>query len=194
MASDLLRIENFLCFAIYSANLAFNRVYRPLLDKLGLTYVQYIVLVVLWERDDQFVGELGDKIFLASSTLTPVIKRLESMGYLLRSRDTVDERQVRIRLTRQGRLLKARACELPECILTAAGMHPKNMKALQDGIVALRDRLLAGPPSGLARPDRPRTSRKSDTRAESPTLRKPEITPRLRKTKSASLLKPRRTT
>src|SRR5437879_6243363 len=99
---DAPKLDDFLCFAVYSANLAFHRVYKPLLDELGLTYPQYLVLVVLYEQDDQTVGDLGDKLFLDSSTLTPLLKRMEGVGYVTRQRDPEDERQVRIRLTPRG--------------------------------------------------------------------------------------------
>jgi MarR family transcriptional regulator, organic hydroperoxide resistance regulator len=81
------RLADFLCFAVYSANLAFGRAYRPILDELGLTYPQYIAIVALWEEDDQTVSRLGGKLFLESNTLTPILKKLESMGYLTRRRD-----------------------------------------------------------------------------------------------------------
>src|SRR6185503_10758147 len=100
------KLDDFLCFAIYSTNLAVNRVYKPLLDQLGLTYPQYLVLVVLYQEDDQTVGRLGDKLFLDSSTLTPLLKRMESVGYVTRQRDPQDERQVRVRLTQQGRSVR----------------------------------------------------------------------------------------
>jgi MarR family transcriptional regulator, organic hydroperoxide resistance regulator len=92
-----------LCFAIYSANLAINRAYKPVLVELGLTYPQYLVLAALYEQDDQTVSSLGDKLFLDSSTLTPLLKRMEGAGLLTRKRDPDDERQVRIRLRRRGR-------------------------------------------------------------------------------------------
>ena len=97
------KLDDFLCFAIYSTNLAVNRLNKPVLDELGLTYPQYIVLVALYEQDDQTVSGLGDKLFLDSSTLTPLLKRMEAMGHLTRQRDPEDERQVRVRLTPQGR-------------------------------------------------------------------------------------------
>ena len=101
-----LKLSEFLCFAVYSTNLAFGKAYKPLLEQLGLTYTQYITLVALWETDDQTVGSLGEKLFLESNTLTPILKKLEAMGYLLRQRDPEDERQVRIKLTQQGRALR----------------------------------------------------------------------------------------
>ena len=139
--SDL-QLDQLLCFAVYSTNLAFNRVYRPLLEKLGLTYVQYIVLVTLWQTDDQFVGVLGAQLFLASNTLTPVLKRLEALGFVTRSRDTVDERQVRVRLTAAGRALKAEAVDIPACIMTASGLKVPDLERVLDSVSQLRDRLL----------------------------------------------------
>jgi DNA-binding MarR family transcriptional regulator len=103
--SDGRKLSNFLCFAVYSANLAFGRAYKPLLDALGLTYTQYIALVALGEEDDQTVGTLGEKLFLESNTLTPILKKMESLGYIERRRDPADERQVRVSLTPEGRRL-----------------------------------------------------------------------------------------
>src|ERR1700747_2379094 len=94
-----LDLEIFLCFAIYSARHAFNRIYQPLLEALGLKYPQYIVMVLLWERDGQTVGELGQRLLLESNAVPPLHKRLETLGYIKRRRDPVDERQVRISLT-----------------------------------------------------------------------------------------------
>ena len=100
------RLADFLCFAIYSANLAYGRAYKPILDELGLTYTQYIAIVALWEQDNQTVGGLGAQLFLESNTLTPILKKLETMGYLRRQRDPTDERQVIISLTDAGRRLR----------------------------------------------------------------------------------------
>ncbi len=141
-AQSDLQLDQFLCLAVYSTNLAFNRVYRPLLEKLGLTYVQYIVLVTLWQADDQFVGVLGSQLFLASNTLTPVLKRLEALGFVTRSRDTVDERQVRVRLTEAGRALRAEAVDIPACIQTASGLTVSDLVRVLDSVSQLRDRLL----------------------------------------------------
>ncbi|MCW5689006.1 MAG: MarR family transcriptional regulator, partial [Pseudolabrys sp.] len=99
-------VADLLCFAIYSAGHAFNRVYKPLLDKLGLTYPQYLVMVALWAENDQTVGQIGDTLFLESSTLTPLLKRLEGLGLLTRRRDPEDERQVRLCLTDKGDALR----------------------------------------------------------------------------------------
>src|SRR6185295_1770879 len=100
------KLADFLCFAVYSANLAFGRAYKPLLDELGLTYTQYIAIVALWENDNQTVSSLGEKLFLESNTLTPILKNLEAAGYLHRRRDPKDERQVLISLTDAGRRLR----------------------------------------------------------------------------------------
>lgn len=147
-------LDEFLCFAVYSANLAFSRVYRPLLDSLGVTYVQYIVLVALWARDEQFVGELGDTLFLGSNTLTPVVKRLQALGYVRRSRDTQDERQVRVQLTKAGWALQKRAAVVPGCILTASGLQVAELQDLNAAVAGLRDRLLSSPP--VEAPAKPR--------------------------------------
>ncbi|WP_230534155.1 MarR family winged helix-turn-helix transcriptional regulator [Microvirga roseola] len=141
-STDSLKLVDFLCFAVYATNHAFGRVYKPLLDRLGLTYPQYLVMVALWEQDDQTVGGIGDRLFLESSTLTPLIKRLEAMGHVQRSRDPRDERQVRVRLTDQGRALRQQAAEVPACILEATGLTPEALGRLQVDIVRLRDHLM----------------------------------------------------
>lgn len=140
-----LDLDEFLCFAIYSAGHAFNRVYKPLLDGLGLTYPQYLVMVLLWQRDGQTVGKLGEKLFLESSTLTPLLKRLEALGHVTRRRDPEDERQVRIRLTDSGRALRQKALEVPRCIRDAVGLDPEAARRLHADIDALR-RALEGYP------------------------------------------------
>lgn len=138
---DLPDLNNLLCFTVYSAGHAFNKVYKPLLDELGLTYPQYLVMVALWARDDQSVGELGEKLFLESSTLTPLLKRLEAEGLVRRRRDTADERVVRITLTDQGRALKSRATTIPACILKATGMTIAELTALGEQMATLRRNL-----------------------------------------------------
>ncbi len=134
-------LERFLCFAIYSAGHAFNRVYKPLLDRLGLTYPQYLVMVALWEQDGQTVGQIGTRLQLESSTLTPLLKRLETSGLLRRTRDAVDERQVRISLTDQGTALKDIARDVPDCVLAATGLDLDALAKLRSDIIALRDTL-----------------------------------------------------
>jgi len=101
------KLADFLCFAIYSANLAFGKAYKPILEELGLTYTQYIAIIALWEEDNQTVGGLGEKLFLESNTLTPILKKLENMGYLRRQRDAADERQVLLSLSIAGSKLQS---------------------------------------------------------------------------------------
>jgi DNA-binding MarR family transcriptional regulator len=136
-----LDLEIFLCFAVYSASHAFNRIYQPLLEELGLTYPQYIAMVLLWERDGQTVGELGQRLFLESNTVTPLLKRLETLGHLKRRRDPADERQVRIYLTAAGRKLRQRAVNIPHCILDASGLDGSQATRLTEEISALRKAL-----------------------------------------------------
>jgi len=134
------KLSNHLCFAVYSANLAFGRVYKPILDPLGLTYTQYIALVALNDADDQTVGVLGEKLFLESNTLTPILKKLEQLGYVSRTRDPADERQVRIGLTPQGRRLLEQDITAP--LLDACGLGHAEFPALQQNVAKLRDNLL----------------------------------------------------
>src|ERR687894_765277 len=101
-------LADFLCFSIYSANLAFGRAYKPLLDELGITYTQWIAIVALWEEDRLTVKGLGERLFLESNTLTPILKKLEELGYVRRQRDRGDERQVMVSLTDAGRRLRER--------------------------------------------------------------------------------------
>jgi DNA-binding MarR family transcriptional regulator len=138
-----LLLGNQLCFAVYSTAHAFNRVYKPLLDRLGLTYPQYLVMLVLWERDDVAVKEIGDRLFLDSGTLTPLLKRLEAAGLIRRTRSKQDERQVLIALTTQGEALREKAKMLPEAILAASACSIGELSALKNDMTALRDRLLA---------------------------------------------------
>jgi len=135
-------LAEFLCFAVYSTNLAFGRVYKPLLEAVGLTYPQFVVLVALHEEDAQTVGSLGDKLFLESSTLTPLLKRLEAMGHVTRQRDPEDERQVRVRLTQKGRGMREKTfCGL-DPIIKATGLAPRDFKRIQGELRDLRDNLL----------------------------------------------------
>ncbi|MBS0247423.1 MAG: MarR family transcriptional regulator [Proteobacteria bacterium] len=135
-------VTDLLCFAIYSTGHAFNRVYKPLLDELGLTYPQYLVMVALWAADDQTVGEIGDRLFLESSTLTPLLKRLETLGLLTRRRDPEDERQVRLRLTDKGAGLRKKARGVGGCIGEAVGLSGDAVVKLRGDIIRLRDNLL----------------------------------------------------
>jgi MarR family transcriptional regulator, organic hydroperoxide resistance regulator len=134
------RLADFLCFAIYSANLAYNRAYKPILEELGLTYTQYIAIVALWEEDNQTVGSLGEKLFLESNTLTPILKKLETMGYLRRQRDAADERQVKVSLTDAGRRLREKG--LPMNLVAESGLSADDFPKIQKAIVALRSNLI----------------------------------------------------
>ena len=142
-ATGPLLLGNQLCFAVYSTAHAFNRVYKPLLDGLGLTYPQYLVMLVLWERDDVPVKEIGERLFLDSGTLTPLLKRLETAGLIRRTRSKQDERQVLIALTARGEALREKAKLLPEAILAASACSVGELSALKNDMIALRDRLLA---------------------------------------------------
>ena len=140
---DFLQLENFLCFSVYAASHAFNRIYKPLLDRLGLTYPQYLVMVTLWQEDDQSVRSIGEKLFLESSTLTPLLKRLEGNGLVTRKRDPEDERSVRVSLTEEGRALREMALEVPACILDATGLDIALAKRLNRDLRTMRDQLEA---------------------------------------------------
>jgi DNA-binding MarR family transcriptional regulator len=134
------RLADFLCFAIYSANLAYGRAYKPILEELGLTYTQYIAIVALWEEDNQTVSGLGEKLFLESNTLTPILKKLEGMGYLRRQRDPADERQVLVSLTDAGRRLREKGLTMN--LIEASGLTPEEFPKMQKGVVTLRDNLI----------------------------------------------------
>ncbi|MDB5828986.1 MAG: MarR family transcriptional regulator [Variovorax sp.] len=141
--ADMQQLDNQLCFAVYSASLAMTRLYKPLLEKLNLTYPQYIVMLALWEQDGVMVSELGERVSLDSGTLTPLLKRLESSGYVARVRDVADERRVRVTLTATGRKLKARAAAVPGCLMAATQCSVSELVALTQQLQALRDRIKA---------------------------------------------------
>ncbi len=134
------RLDTFLCFAVYSANLAYGRAYKPILDQLGVTYPQYIAIVALWEQDHQSVGSLGEKMFLESNTVTPLLKKLEAMGLVRRERDPKDERSVIVSLTDAGRKLREKGLTMN--LVEASGLKPDEFAAMQKGIVRLRDNLI----------------------------------------------------
>ncbi|KQX25710.1 MULTISPECIES: MarR family winged helix-turn-helix transcriptional regulator [unclassified Sphingomonas] len=134
-------LDDMLCFAVYAAGHAFNRVYKPLLDRLGLTYPQYLVILALRHTDGQTVGALGEHLFLESNTLTPLIKRLEAAGFVRRQRDTADERVVRVHLTDKGRAAgKEASCLSPE-LFDAIGLPVGEIAALQQRLTTLGDNL-----------------------------------------------------
>jgi MarR family transcriptional regulator, organic hydroperoxide resistance regulator len=135
-------LADFLCFAVYSTNLAFGRAYKPLFDELGLTYLQYAALIALNEESDQTVSQLGEKLFLESSTLTPLLKRLEGMGYVTRKRDVKDERQVRIALTDAGRAMFEKAFCGRSTVIQATGLSHEAFVRLQGDLITLRNNLL----------------------------------------------------
>jgi MarR family transcriptional regulator, organic hydroperoxide resistance regulator len=141
-AADVpLLLGNQLCFAVYSTAHAFNRAYKPLLDRLGLTYPQYLVMLVLWERDGVPVKDIGERLLLDSGTLTPLLKRLEAAELVKRTRSTEDERQVLIALTPRGQALKEKARAVPQAILAASACSIAELSAMKNELVALRDRL-----------------------------------------------------
>jgi DNA-binding MarR family transcriptional regulator len=142
-AEAQLLLGNQLCFAIYSTAHAFNRVYKPLLDRLGLTYPQYLVMLVLWECDGLAVKEIGERLFLDSGTLTPLLKRLEAAHLIKRTRSSEDERQVLIALTAQGEALHEKAKTVPQTILAASGCSIAELSGLRKSLVVLRDQLNA---------------------------------------------------
>lgn len=139
MSPPRLNLADFLCFSIYSANLAFGKAYKPLLDQRGITYTQYIAIVALYDQDHQTVSSLGEKLFLESNTLTPILKKLESLGYVTRRRDPDDERQVVVSLTEGGRELREQSFELE--LASATGLTVDEMRTMQKGIAKLRDNL-----------------------------------------------------
>ncbi|BES73235.1 MarR family transcriptional regulator [Marinobacter nanhaiticus D15-8W] len=128
-----------LCYSIYSANMAIQRIYKPLLDELGVTYPQYLVLNVLWQEDGQTVSGIAEKLALESSTLTPLLKRLETAGHLRRKRNPLNERQVVVALTDQGRELRSMAGCLGDKLLEASGKSPADLAELNRRIRELRD-------------------------------------------------------
>ncbi|MBH2010152.1 MAG: MarR family transcriptional regulator [Burkholderiales bacterium] len=142
-AYAMLQLDNQLCFALYSTSLAMTRLYKPLLDALGITYPQYLALLVLWEQDGLSVSELGERLFLDSGTLTPLLKRLESSGLVSRLRAIDDERRVHITLTPAGRALKEQAAKIPGCILSATHCSIPELVSLTQQVQALRRQLVA---------------------------------------------------
>jgi len=136
-------LDDQVCYAIYSAGMAIQRVYKPLLDRLGLTYPQYLVLNVLWRADKQTVGALADSLALESSTLTPLLKRLEAAGLLQRTRNPENERQVVIALTDQGRAIQSEAGCLGDALLAASKQPVPHLGKLNREIRELRDAIYA---------------------------------------------------
>jgi len=138
-----LLLGNQLCFAVYSTAHALNRFYKPVLDRLGLTYPQYLVMLVLWEKDSVPVKEIGERLFLDSGTLTPLLKRMEAAGLVKRTRSSEDERQVLVALTPHGQALKESARAVPQSMLAASECSVAELVALKEEVEALRDKLTA---------------------------------------------------
>lgn len=139
--ADYLRLDDQLCFALYAASRAMTNAYTPVLDELGLTYPQYLAMLVLWEKDGQRVSEIGERLQLDSATLTPLLKRMEQAGLIERARSTEDERVVEISLTAAGKKLKKSAQEVPACMIERMGITVKELVALREQLVALKDHL-----------------------------------------------------
>lgn len=143
--AEMLQLDRQICFALYSASLAMTKVYQPLLASLGLTYPQYLVMLILWETDRITVSAIGERLFLDSGTLTPLLKRLQLAGFVHRERDTTDERRVLVSLTDAGRALQQQALAIPPCVLESAGCSLPELSELTRRLSLLRTRL-AGPP------------------------------------------------
>ncbi|MCV0427794.1 MAG: MarR family transcriptional regulator [Roseibium sp.] len=134
-------LDDFLCFAVYEANLAFNHLYRSLLEEIGLTYPQYLVMTLLWRQNERTVKEIGEALSLEYNTLTPMIKRLETMGLVTRVRDRVDQRVVKVSLTKAGSDLEERARQVPECVAEASGLSQKAFNDLKASLTELRSNI-----------------------------------------------------
>ncbi len=145
-AANWLALDRQLCFALYSASLAMTKLYKPLLDPLGLTYPQYLVMLVLWENDGLAVSQVGERLALDSGTLTPLLKRLEAAGLVQRLRDAADERRVLLQLSASGRALKTRAQRVPGLVAGATGCELAEIDSLTQRLQALRLQLLGSTP------------------------------------------------
>ena len=141
MKPQKLPLDGQLCFSLYAANMAVNRTYKPMLDQVGLTYPQYLVLSTLWERDELTVSAIADRLSLESSTITPLVKRLELAGFLTRERNPKDERQVIVSLTAQGRSLNEKTACLTNTLLEKSGLTPEQLTKLNGQVRKLRDAL-----------------------------------------------------
>ncbi len=139
---DPLALDNQLCFSLYSTSLAMVQLYKPLLEPLGLTYPQYLVMMILWERDGLGLKDIGARLGQKSGALTPVIKRLEQDGRVTRVRDSVDERALLIRLTEEGRALREQALGVNNCLTDQMQIDMEAMFELKDELDRLRERLL----------------------------------------------------
>ncbi|WP_439862797.1 MarR family winged helix-turn-helix transcriptional regulator [Pseudomonas antarctica] len=138
---ESLMLDNQLCFALHSTSLLMTKVYKPLLQALGLTYPQYLAMMVLWEEDGLTVGEISSRLLTDPGSLTPLLKRLEVEGLLSRTRSREDERVVVVELTAAGRALQDKAMGIPQCILGASGLELEQLRKLQGDLIALRTNL-----------------------------------------------------
>ncbi|MDP9812524.1 DNA-binding MarR family transcriptional regulator [Rhizobium tibeticum] len=137
------RLENQLCFAVYSTAHAFTRAYKPILDKVGLTYPQYLVMLALWEKSEQPVKAIGEQLDLDSGTLSPLLKRLEQNGLIKRTRDSRDERQVIVSLTEKGRMMRSEVDRIMAAIGQAAGCTLQEMATIREMLKGLRSNLMS---------------------------------------------------
>ncbi|BBH23746.1 MarR family transcriptional regulator [Paenibacillus baekrokdamisoli] len=128
----LLQLDNQVCFALYACAREVTKLYRPFLDELGLTYTQYVTLLALWEKDEVPVKALGERLYLDSGTLTPLLKKLEAMKLILRKRDAADERSVIVKLTSEGHALKERAFSIPERVFCQTNIPPEELEQLRE--------------------------------------------------------------
>jgi len=140
-SAESLHLDRQVCFALYSASLAMTKLYQPLLVSLGLTYPQYLAMLILWESDGITVSAIGERLFLDSGTLTPLLKRLQAAGLVTRERDAEDERRVRVHLTDAGRGLQAKAEAIPPCVLESTGCTVPELGELTQRLRMLRSRL-----------------------------------------------------
>jgi MarR family transcriptional regulator, organic hydroperoxide resistance regulator len=154
-AADWLALDHQLCFALYAASLAMTKAYKPLLAPLGITYPQYLAMLVLWEGDGITVSQLGDRLTLDSGTLTPLLKRLESLGLVQRQRDVADERRVLLRLTASGHALRAQALAVPQAIACATACDLQQIGSLANQLHQLRRQLAASMASPVSPPAAP---------------------------------------
>ncbi|HEX8543697.1 MAG TPA: MarR family transcriptional regulator [Pseudomonas sp.] len=138
---EALLLDNQLCFALYSTSLLMTKVYKPLLQALGLTYPQYLAMMVLWEQDGLTVGDVSTRLLTDPGSLTPLLKRLEGEGFITRTRSKEDERVVLLRLTEQGRALQKQAMQVPGCILSASGLDLEKLQKMQSDLLQLRGNL-----------------------------------------------------
>ena len=141
LSAQALLLDNQLCFALHSTSLLMTKVYKPLLQAIGLTYPQYLAMMVLWEEDELTVSEISSRLLTDPGSMTPLLKRLEAEGLLSRTRSREDERVVVVELTDTGRALQEKAKDVPQCILGASGMALEQLRKLQGDLIALRANL-----------------------------------------------------